>query len=238
MNMTRAEWDVFRTWEGYDESRVREVAHAFKVRKEKEREEAGLSVRKLMPPGGCDCWIEPDNSYQTITTFDWDFTGGAGVNVDCSLGPISTGGWNFSMYGQTYNQFYINSKGTVSFGDYIIDWTPEEFPNTVEQTAQIALFWADTDLRNSGQIKYKVTPEAVYVNFIDVGYFSNHSDLLNSYQLIFTPSTSGGVLPALPRRELGPWRCGRFRRLLWGYAGHCRRGCGACNGSPHPVRPV
>jgi gliding motility-associated-like protein len=228
INMSREEWDVMRTWEQYDEQRVREIAHAHKEKKEKERDEAGLNARKLMPPGGCDCWIEPDNTYQTVTTFDWDFTGGAGVNVDCAIGPISTGGWNFSMYGQTYNQFYINSKGTVSFGDYIIDWTPEEFPNTVEQTAQIALFWADTDLRNSGQIRYKVTPDAVYVNFIDVGYFNNHDDKLNSYQLIFTPTTSGGVLPAGFNAQL----C--YRDVDWAH-GDVGGSGGCCGSNPATV---
>ena len=195
INMSRDEWDIMRAWDGYDEQEVREIVHAYKEKNNQRREEAGLNVRKLMPPGGCDCWVEPDASYTTITTFTWNFTGGAGVNVDCSHGPVDLP-WNFSMYGQTYGDFYINSKGTVSFGDYIIDWTPEEFPNTVEQTAQIALFWGDTDLRNSGSVKYKVTPEAVYVNFVDVGYYNNHDDLLNSYQLIFTPNLNGGVLPA------------------------------------------
>ena len=88
--MSRDEWEVFRSWEGYDESRVRSIRAAAKEKYRKEHPGAGSAV-KMMPPGGCDCWVEPDASYTTIGTNDWDFTGGAGADVDCSVGPINLG---------------------------------------------------------------------------------------------------------------------------------------------------
>ena len=141
LNMTRDEWKVLRAWDEFKEQEARAILHEDKVKWEAENVELTEDRTKMRQtnPGGCDCWIEPDNTYEQITTFDWDYTDGAGVNVDCSVGPLDLG-WTFDFYGEEYDAFFINSKGSISFGDYIIDWTPEEFPNTVEETAQVAGF--------------------------------------------------------------------------------------------------
>ena len=195
LNMSREEWSVIRNWEEYDEQEARGIQHEAKESWKKDNG-ALTQERKAMrqnQPGGCDCWIEPDDTYEQITTFDWDYTDGAGANVDCSIGPLDLG-WTFDFYGTAYDAIYINSKGSISFGNYLIDWTPEEFPNTVNQIAQVAGFWADADYRASGDIFYKISQNAVYINFVDVGYYNNHDDLINSYQIIITP-TDGIVLP-------------------------------------------
>lgn len=195
LNMSREEWLVMREWEEYDEHEARVIAHNAKqaIREEKATEISQRKLERQMMPGGCDCWIEPDETYTLIETLDWQYTAGAGADVDCSIGPLQLG-FEFDFYQGTYDSFYINSKGSISFGDYIIDWTPEEFPNTSVATSQVAGFWADADYRSSGDIYYKITDDGVYVNFVDVGYYNNHDDLINSYQIIITPS-DGVVLP-------------------------------------------
>jgi len=52
----------------------------------------------------------------------------------------------------------------------------------------VAPFWADVDTRpvNGGQVWYKVTPTAIYVNWVAVGYYSMQTNMLNSFQLILT----------------------------------------------------
>lgn len=222
-HMSRDEWEVFRAWEKYDEKQVREIVHARKMAFAADRE-ARSGMQKLLPPGDCDCWVEPDNSYEQITTFDWDFTAGAGVNVDCAHGPIDLG-WQFNFYGQNFNQFYINSKGSISFGNYVIDWTPEEFPAAAYN--QIAGFWADADYRLSGDIYYKVTPEAAYINFVDVGYYNNHTDLLNSYQIIITPN-GGVILPDGNNTQL----C--YLNMQWAH-GDVGGSGGCCGNNPATV---
>ena len=195
LNMTRDEWSVIRNSEEYNEQDARVILNESKEAWKKENA-ALIQERKAMrqnQPGGCDCWIEPDDTYEQITTFDWDFTDGAGANVDCSIGPLQLP-WTFDFYGTAYDEIYINSKGSISFGDYLIDWTPEEFPNTVNLVAQVAGFWADSDYRSSGDIYYKIDQDAVFINFVDVGYYNNHDDLINSYQIIITP-TDGIILP-------------------------------------------
>ncbi|MGB0423831.1 MAG: hypothetical protein ACPGED_05900, partial [Flavobacteriales bacterium] len=151
-------------------------------------------MKRMMPPGdGCSCWVEPDETYTQITTADWTQSGGAGADVDSWLGPITLGAGNlFSHYGTTYNSFYIQSKGTVAFGGGYIDWNPQGFPEATYN--QIAGYWADIDIREQGAIYYKVTDEAVYVNFVDVDYFNatsgNHFERTNSFQIVFTPEGS------------------------------------------------
>lgn len=146
------------------------------------------------------------------------------MNVDCSHGPIDLG-WQFNFYGQNFNQFYINSKGSISFGNYVIDWTPEEFPSAAYN--QIAGFWADADYRLSGDIYYKVTPEAAYINFVDVGYYNNHTDLLNSYQIIITPN-NGVILPDGSNTQL----C--YLNMQWAH-GDVGGSGGCCGNNPATV---
>lgn len=229
LNMTREEWAVMRAWEEYDESAARQIRQDHKAAWQAEHAEeiAARKAERTNSSDGCDCWIEPDASYTQIQTADWDFTDGAGADVDCSLGPLTMPGWLFNMYGTEFNNFYINSKGSVSFDDYIIDWTPEGFPNTIAQTAQIAGFWADADYTLSGEIYYKVTNQAVIVNFVDVGYYAAHFDLLNSYQIIFTPDGSD-VLPDGANVQL----C--FKDMNWAHGDVSGSG-GCCGSSPATV---
>ncbi|MDG1779445.1 MAG: gliding motility-associated C-terminal domain-containing protein [Flavobacteriales bacterium] len=193
-NMSRAEWEVMRAWDQYDEGEARRIVAEHKAATSEiraERRQNGVYARQLAA-GDCDCWVEPDETYTQINTTDWDETGGAGADVDAWLGPIGLNGWSHNHYGELFNSFYINSKGTVSFGAGYIDWTPEEFPGATYD--QIAGYWADIDIRESGEIWYKVTPEGVYVNFIEVGYFNSHADKTNTFQILFTPE-DGELLP-------------------------------------------
>lgn len=193
--MNREEWAIVRAWENYSEEEVVELIMARKNTPGKAARRAEAKAKRMnQPPGdGCECWIEPDGTYTNITTNMWDQTGGAGADVDAWLGPISLGpGVTFNLYGTTYNSFYINSKGTISFGAGYIDWTPEGFPEATYN--QISGYWADIDIREQGQILYKVTPEAVYVNFVDVDYYNSasasHFPRSNSFQIIITPEGS------------------------------------------------
>lgn len=184
--MDRDEWLVFSQWEGYDEDRVIQIIQERKAEYQAVREQRKQA--RMAAASECDCWVEPDDTYTQVTTNDWVESGGAGPDVDSFLGPIALNGWSFNLYGELFNSFYINSKGTVSFGNGYIDWTPEEFPDATYD--QIAGYWADFDFRATGELWYKVTPEAVFVNFIDVGYFNNHADKRNTFQIVFTPEDS------------------------------------------------
>ena len=208
LNMTRDEWSVVREWEEFDEVRYLTVLREHKDSFAGKREELKqLRLQKIAQNDACGCWVEPDETYTTMVPppglgglgpneMAWANQGGAGWDVDCSSDPIAvsnqTDPWTFDLYGETYEFFYINSKGQISFGGDVIDWTPTGFP--AAEYNQIAGYWQDTDIRTVGEIKWKKTQDAVYVNFIDVGYYNNQSDLTNSFQIVIT-SPESGILP-------------------------------------------
>ncbi|HIK68118.1 MAG TPA: hypothetical protein EYF95_09130, partial [Flavobacteriales bacterium] len=197
INMTRDEWDVVRAWEGFDENAYLETLSNFKASFSDDREKRKANRQAKVLQSDCGCWVEPDETYTTLVPppglgglqpgeEQWFSQGGAGWDVDCSSAPISFPGWTFELYGDTYEEFYVNSKGMISFGGDVIDWTPTGFPEA--EYNQIAGYWQDTDNRSVGEIMYKVTQDAVYVNYVEVGYYNNHYDLTNSYQIIITPN--------------------------------------------------
>lgn len=189
--MTREEWAVYRVHESYDQRQAAEVIAAHREISYPQEEREDRKANRMMQAGECDCWIEPDETYTQLTEFDWDDCEGGGVGVDCWKGPIGFNGWSFNLYGTPYSAFYITSKGTISFDSGFIDWTPDEFPDATWN--QVAGYWADSDFTEVGELWYKLTPEGLYVNVIDVGYYNGHSDRTNSFQMILTPD-EGGVL--------------------------------------------
>lgn len=132
----------------------------------------------------CDCWVEPDNSYTTINNAtEWTATG-FGNGDDGAYGPVQLP-FSFYLYGQYYTQCYININGSVSFSGPLSTFSSQAFPNSL--ASLVAPYWADVDLRggapDQNKVKFKITPEALYVNWINVGYYNQQTDKLCSFQL-------------------------------------------------------
>ncbi len=133
----------------------------------------------------CDCWVEPDNSYTTIQTPGGWNAGSIGNGDDGSYGPVQFP-FSFYLYGQYYTEVYININGNLSFGAPYSTFTIQGFPNS--SYTMVAPFWADVDLRggtaDQNKVMYKVTSDALYVNWMNVGYYNQQTDKLNSFQVI------------------------------------------------------
>lgn len=144
------------------------------------------STGSLRSLNACDCWVEPDSSYYQVPLTQWS-GGGAGQGDDGSLGPFVLP-FAFNFYGTPYTRAYLNINGNVSFGEPLSTYSASGFP--LEHIALVAPFWADVDLSNpqgtNNIVRYKVTPTAFYINWIDVGYYNQQQDKLNSFQLIIT----------------------------------------------------
>ncbi len=145
------------------------------------------------PP--CACWITPDSTYTTLdNSTQWD-AGGFSSGDDGSYGPIILP-FNFSLYGTDYTTAYININGNISFNSYFGTFSSTGFP--ISSYTMVAPFWADVDMRGGGvdsdKVQFKSTANALYVNWTNVGYFSQHTDKVNSFQVII----SDGTDPAIP----------------------------------------
>lgn len=123
----------------------------------------------------CDCWIQPDASYTLAMQ----------PNDDGSSAQIPLP-FNFQLYGTNYTSCYINNNGNLSFGTSYGAYSSQGFPSA--NYVMVAPFWADVDTRpvSGGQVWYKVTPTALYVNWVAVGYYSMQTDKLNTFQVIIT----------------------------------------------------
>jgi len=124
----------------------------------------------------CDCWIAPDASYQL-----------AMAPNDDDSSPLLTLPFAFDLYSDLYTDLFINNNGNVSFVSAFATFTAAGFPNA--DFIMIAPFWGDVDTRGVGQVWYRMTPTALYVNWVDVGYFNSHTDKVNNFQLIITDGT-------------------------------------------------
>lgn len=128
--------------------------------------------------GGCGCYIEPDTSYILAMQ----------PNDDGSSSIINLP-FSFCFYGTQQDSLYINNNGNISFGDPYTTFSGVAFPDTFQM---VAPFWGDVDTSppssgvSGGQVLYKITPTALIINWVDVGYYNAKVDKRNTFQLIIT----------------------------------------------------
>ncbi|MDZ4121531.1 MAG: hypothetical protein U1C33_03875, partial [Candidatus Cloacimonadaceae bacterium] len=95
----------------------------------------------------------------------------------------------FDFYGSTHTHFYINNNGNISFNNPYSTYTSTGFP--IAGFPMLAAFWADVDTRPaaSGKVWCRIEANRVTVIWDAVGYFSNQTDKLNTFEVIFTDGT-------------------------------------------------
>jgi hypothetical protein len=86
--------------------------------------------------------------------------------------------FDVNFFGQTYNTFFINNNGNITFNGPVGTFTPSPFP--IASQPMIAPFWGDVDTRcrpGCGDV-YVATPnpDQVVVTWNNVGYFSSHNE--------------------------------------------------------------
>ncbi len=188
--MSKEDWVRFTQDPRFDADRVVEI----KTRWKELHKAENAMTKSLQTAGESNCtWIQPTTSYTHPNTIQWP--GNPGNSTDNFSAPINLG-WNFNFFGQTFNQVVLTTKGTIALGATgYIDFTPSAFPDPLgtesnQQYDQIAGFWSDFDFGGTGDLYYLLTPQALYVNYINVGYWPNGSDKKNSFQMIITPDGS------------------------------------------------
>lgn len=190
-NMPKEDWALFTQDPRFDADKVIKIRTDWK---EKRKAQQGGMQKSSQTAGQSNCkWIEPTNDYENPNTIQWP--GSPGNSTD-NFSPVINLGWNFNYFGQNFNQVVITTKGTIALGNAgYIDFTPSAFPDplTTESTQQydhISAFWTDFDFGASGELYYNLTDDALYVNYVNVGYWPNNDDRVNSFQIILTPDGS------------------------------------------------
>ncbi|MBP6334645.1 MAG: PKD domain-containing protein [Bacteroidia bacterium] len=183
------------------------------------------------PPPSCDCWVPRDASWN-IGEFDGSgASGGPGMapeyrNDDWSTIELGLP-FNFCFYGDPVDSVFLNNNGNVSIGAPYSTFTANAFPDP--SFVMIAPFWGDVDTRDtaSGLVYYKITPTYMIVQWENVGYFSQQSDKINTFQLII----SDGLDPILPAGQNTSF-C--YRDMQW-TTGSASGGVNGFGGTPATV---
>jgi hypothetical protein len=103
-----------------------------------------------------------------------------------------------NFFGQSHDALWVNNNGNVTFDGPLVTYTPFGLAGTSAQI--IAPFFADVDTRAGGSdlVRYgwgDTTYQghrAFCVNWVNVGYYNQHSDKLNSFQLLLVRREDSG----------------------------------------------
>jgi hypothetical protein len=118
-------------------------------------------------------------------------------NDDGSTGLVNLG-FTANFFGSNYTQLYVNNNGNVTFGEALGTFTPFNLTGATGNPI-IAPFFADVDTRTGALTKYGPgtfdghSGFGVTWNSVGVGYFSQHTDKLNKFQLLLMDRADTGT---------------------------------------------
>lgn len=106
-------------------------------------------------------------------------------NDDGSTGAVNLG-FTINFSGINYSQAYVNNNGNITFNSSMSTYTP--FGIQTSATPLIAPFFADVDTRSGNNLTYGQDllggRNAFGVNWFEVGYYAQNTDLLNTFQVV------------------------------------------------------
>lgn len=117
-------------------------------------------------------------------------------NDDGSFPSAVPIGFEVDFFGERFANTFVNNNGNITFGGPLATFTPEGL--LASPLRIIAPFWADVDTRAAGSALVTFGRDTVDgrrafgVNWVNVGYFGNHDDKLNSFQLVLIERADAG----------------------------------------------
>lgn len=163
-----------------------------------------------------------------VTAGDYCRTTALARNDDGYSDPVTLP-FPVNFGGALQTTLYVNNNGNVTFGSGRSQYTPDDL-TTATGWAIIAPFFADIDTRNvaSAQTTYGSSPDGKVfcVNWVDVGYYSQHADKTNSIQLLLINRAG------LPGGQPGDFDIQfNYDRITW-ETGDASGGSGGFGGTP------
>lgn len=95
--------------------------------------------------------------------------------------------FDVNFFGSTFNTFFINNNGNLTFNGPVGTFTPVPFP--ISNQPMIAPFWGDVDTRGTGQVFVGNGTDAAGHDFVaatwnNVGFFNSQTNPTNNFQVI------------------------------------------------------
>lgn len=107
---------------------------------------------------------------------------------DDGSSPAASLGFTLDFFGTNYTSVYVNNNGNITFDAPLSTFTP--FGIASAHTKILAPFFGDVDTRTGSVVTYS-SPGATCnrhaafcADWVTVGYYSPHSDKLNSFQTL------------------------------------------------------
>ncbi|MFT5049726.1 MAG: hypothetical protein ACI8QZ_001119 [Chlamydiales bacterium] len=210
-----------------------QTASAQEVTSWTQKPAAPVRAQRLAPPAavGASCIVGPttlcvplDDTHTVV-----DMSNGVGpceLNDDGSSVIALPLQFSFDFFGTAQTDLFINNNGNVSFGASFSNFSAYGFP--VSGFPMIAPFWGDVDTRSGpGTVFFKSEANRFTVTWDHVGYYSNGTDKLNTFQLILTDGTD-------PLIGIGNNVCFCYDDMQW-TTGSASGGSGGFGGTPATV---
>ena len=115
---------------------------------------------------------------------------------DDGSGPLVPLGFTINFFGRERAQGWVNNNGNITFDSPLATYTPFGLESTRREI--VAAFFADVDTRPNGSALVTYGQDTVDghrafgANYIDVGYFDEHADKLNSFQIVIIERADTG----------------------------------------------
>lgn len=146
-----------------------------------------------------------------------------------------------NFFGTSYSELYVNNNGNVTFNAPLGVYTPSGVAGGYSGLPIISPFFADVDTRGplSDIVRYGNGTyqgrTAFGVEWIDVGYFGAHDNLLNSFELILTDRSdvNAGDFDIYFNYDRILWESGDFSGGVGGFGG-ASAAAGFSNGTGAP----
>lgn len=127
------------------------------------------------------------SGYGTLALSAGDDNSSGAIDITSVFGSA---GINF--FGHSYTSLYVNNNGNITFNGPNSTFTPSQI-NAGFGNPIIAPFWADVDTRGAGHVYYDLDPVdgVMTITWDHVGYYSAHTDRLNSFQVVLVNEGGG-----------------------------------------------
>ena len=149
------------------------------------------------PDDDGNLWADSDD--ESSIPVDWIDISSIGTQLsfsqnDEAADPINIG-FDYSFYGQSYAQCFINANGWVGFGSDNDAWENTSVPNTSAPRPAIFGFWDDLNPVNdqcneycSGNVYYHSNSERLVISFEEVAHWwTNNENSYYSFQMVLHP---------------------------------------------------
>ncbi len=116
----------------------------------------------------------------------------SGYVDNASYGPFNIG-FNFTFFGNTYSQFYVNSNGQVLFGAGSTVFNDAAIPTAALPNNFIAAFWDDLVVDGTGKILYTTIGGApnrkLIIQFNNMGFYGS-PPYMGTFAVIINETTN------------------------------------------------